>query len=105
MRLRRPCEHIDEMHPFGHYVGHEWKVGCDWPTAELILKSCPGGGFLPEDVLVINRSTAVQIIADQEFTVQERQGRHLNGFWHYLTEEEVLALLAALDASQVGEPG
>lgn len=69
------------------------------------LGDCPGGEFLPEDVLVINRSTAVQIIADQEFTVQERQGRHLNGFWHYLTEEEVLALLAALDASQVGEPG
>ena len=45
-----------------------------------------------------------QALADQEFTVQERQGRHLNGGWHYLTEAEIdTAVSDLLDAFSLND--
>ena len=48
MTYARLCKH-EQLH------SHEWKVGGDWPNAELISKDCPGGEFLPEGTLVIEK--------------------------------------------------
>ena len=43
MRLRRPCEHVDDNHPEGHYDAHRMS------KAGIFVSWCSGGEFLPED--------------------------------------------------------
>ena len=49
MKLRKPCEHVSIEHPEGRYEGHwidEYATPVVW---------CPGGVFLPDDTLIIER--------------------------------------------------
>lgn len=50
MRLRRPCQHVDDEHPEGRYEEHNI-----WGDDRLPVGVCLGGVFLADDALVIER--------------------------------------------------
>lgn len=78
MRLRKPCEHE-------RYERHWWP-----PDHRSLFPNCPGGEFLLEDALVIEK---VEGMSEAEWVS---------------TSEYIKGLIAPLlspSASQVGEPG
>lgn len=48
MRLRKPCEHYQ-------YDSHVWVSDGGHPESSIAYADCPGGEFLPDDALVIEK--------------------------------------------------
>lgn len=94
MRLRRPCDH-------GNYDMHRFS-----PNEDRYYETCPGGEFLPEDAIVIEKVDGrwpSHLLVRAGSVLFERGG--YVGIPNSALYDDVGAAFDTLAADQIGEPG